>query len=244
VIFFDCGNSQIKAQYFESTRLRASFACAYKRGWSNRLAEWLQAHPCTQAYLCSVLDSSRQAELDICLAGHIGSGVTRFRSQARALGLNNGYSDPSRLGADRWMALLAAAAICDADCIVIDAGSAITVDLLRADGQHLGGAILPGFNTSAETFRRIFSHIDFDDVETAVTAAPGCSTETAIRIDYAHTSIETLPALVSRWMQIFDNKTELLLAGGDAARVQSLLEPRARIVPDLVFRGMHRLIEL
>jgi type III pantothenate kinase len=243
MILLDCGNSQIKAQYFETGCLRASFACAYKADWSSRLASWLQAHPCTRAYLCSVLDNIRQAELDTCLADHIGSGVTRFRSQVKALGVTNGYSDPARLGADRWMALLAAAMMVETDCIVIDAGSAITVDLLRADGQHLGGAILPGFNTSIETFKRIFSHIDFDDVAIAESDLPGCSTETAIRIDYELTSIETLPALVSRWMQIFDNGTDLLLAGGDAARVQSLLVPTARLVPDLVFRGMHRLVE-
>ncbi len=243
MILFDCGNSQIKAQYFESGRLWASFSCAYKTGWSSRLASWLQAHPCTRAYLCSVLDTTRQAELDTCLADYIGSEVTRFSSQAQSLGVTNGYDDPGRLGADRWMALLAAAMMVDTDCIVIDAGSAITVDLLKADGQHLGGAILPGFNTSTETFRRIFSHINFDNVAFGKTDLPGCSTETAIRIDYELTSIETLPALVNRWMQIFDNETELLLAGGDAARVQSLLGPAARLVPDLVFRGMHRLAE-
>lgn len=243
MILLDCGNSQIKAQYLESGRLRASFACAYKTGWSSRLANWLLAHPCMRAYLCSVLDSTRQAELDTCLADRFGSGVARFRSETHALGVTNGYDDPGRLGADRWMALLAAAAMVDTDCIVIDAGSAITVDLLRADGQHLGGAILPGFNTSIETFRRIFSHVDFNHGAIGETDLPGCSTETAIRIDYKLTSIETLPALVNRWMQIFDNEAELLLAGGDAARVQSLLDSTGRLVPDLVFRGMLRLIQ-
>jgi len=241
MILLDCGNSQVKAQYHHRGQLRASFACAYDAGWSGRLARWLQALPASRAYLCSVLDSDRQAELDACLAERFGE-VTRFRSEARALGIVNGYLEPPRLGADRWMALLGAAAMTDGDCIIIDAGSAITVDLLRSDGRHLGGAILPGFSTSTATFKRIFSHIDFDDPAIAETAAPGCSTEAAIQLDYEHSSLETLPALVSRWMQIFENEAGLLLTGGDAPRVQRLLQQPARIVPDLVFRGMLRLV--
>lgn len=243
MILLDCGNSQVKAQFRDSGRLRDSFACRYKNGWSQRLAGWLKPLPGRRIYQCSVLDRVRQQELDACLAGLPDAGVTRFGSEARALGVTNAYLEPEKLGADRWMALLAAASMARGDCIVIDAGSAITVDLLRADGQHLGGAILPGFNTSIEAFKRIFSHIDFEDPVIGASDEPGCSTRAAIRIDYAHTSIETLPALVTRWMQIFENEAELLLAGGDAERVQRLLDPAARIVPDLVFRGMLRLIE-
>ena len=241
MILLDCGNSQVKAQYLESARVRASFACSYRLDWRAQLARWLRPLPCSRAYLCSVLDSERQAELEACLAQCCGAAVERYTSQAAALGVTNAYREPGRLGADRWMALLGAVSMTDADCVVIDAGSAITVDLLGRNGRHLGGAILPGFNTSIETFKRIFRHIDFSDAAIADNAAPGCSTEAAIQIDYEHSSIETLPALVSRWMQIFDNRAEVLLAGGDAARVQRLLRQPARIVPDLVFRGMLRL---
>ena len=165
----------------------------------------------------------------------------RFETSARALGVVNGYAEPARLGSDRWMALLGASAISETDCMVIDAGSAITVDLLRAEGRHLGGAILPGFNTSIESFRAIFSHIDFDHPAIVEQDTPGCSTEAAIQIDYAHHSLDRLPALVDRWMPLLNESAEILLAGGDAPRVQSLLGRPARIVPDLVFLGMARL---
>lgn len=243
MILLDCGNSQVKAQHRQCGRVQASFACAYKVDWEARLGRWLDTLNGRVAYQCSVLDRERQARLDACLAERFGTAVTRFTSTPQALGVINGYREPGRLGADRWMALLGAAGMSAQDCIVIDAGSAITVDLLRADGQHLGGAILPGFNTSNDSFRRIFSHIDFEHPEIAETAVPGCSTEAAIQIDYAHDSIDRLPALVNRWMPLLDPDIDLLLAGGDAPRVQQLLEHKARIVPDLVFRGMQRLVQ-
>ncbi len=243
MILLDCGNSQVKAQFHQSGRVQASFACSYKVDWEVRLGRWLDTLNGSQAYQCSVLDRGRQARLDDCLAERFGAAVTRFTSTPQALGVTNGYREPGRLGTDRWMALLGAAGMSSLDCIVIDAGSAITVDMLRADGRHLGGAILPGFNTSNDSFRRIFSHIDFDHPEIAETAAPGCSTEAAIQIDYAHHSIDRLPALVNRWISLLDPNIDLLLAGGDAPRVQQLLDQKARIVPDLVFRGMQRLVQ-
>jgi len=243
MILLDCGNSQIKAQYFRAGRLQASFACRYTIDWNDRLTHWMEPLECTQAYLCSVLDSARQARVDACLLQRFAAKVTRFRSEAQALGVTNGYDEPGRLGTDRWMALLGAAAMTDTDCIVIDAGSAITLDLLSADGRHLGGAIMPGLNTSIDSFKRIFSHIDFNHAAIAVVASPGCSTEAAIQIDYQHHSIESLPTLVNRWIPLLKEETTLLLAGGDAGRVQRLLVQSARIVPDLVFRGMRGLAD-
>ena len=243
MILLDCGNRYLKAQFRAAGRLQASYAGAYRSGWRQRLGHWMQGLPATHCYLASVLDASRQAELEQFLLEQFGAAVTRFVSTAKVMGVTNGYRQPERLGDDRWMTLLAAREMAAADCIVIDAGSAITLDLLRADGQHLGGAILPGFNTSIEQFKRIFKFIDFDDPEIAETRQPGCSTEAAIHIDYAQTATETLPQLVNRWIQIFDDGATLLLAGGDAGRVQRVLDQPSRIVPDLVFRGIRRLAE-
>ena len=241
MILLDCGNSQVKAQFLDSGCLRASFSSSYKGNWCAQLRHWMQGLVARQCFFSSVLDSSRQAQLDACLAQQFDAAVTRFTSQKQALGVTNGYLDPTRLGDDRWMALLAAAGMVDGDCLVIDAGSAITLDLLRADGHHLGGAILPGFNTSTDDFKRIFNYIDFEHAAIEQKGSPGCSTEAAIHIDYDHHSTETLPALVNRWTEIFTGKADVFLAGGDAFRVQRLLERRARIVPDLVFRGILRL---
>ena len=243
MMLLDCGNRNLKAQFFEAELLRASFAITYDSDWWPRLNQWMQGLPAAHCYLASVLDAARQAELEQCLAQQFGTAVTRFESTARALGVTNGYRQPERLGDDRWMTLLAAPEILPGDCVVIDAGSAITLDLLRADGQHLGGAILPGFNTSIDHFRRIFEYIDFDHPAIAEVLQPGCSTEAAIHIDYARNTIEILPELVNRWSQLFDNDATVLLAGGDAQRVQRVLEQATRVAPDLVFRGIRRLAQ-
>ena len=120
----------------------------------------------------------------------------------------------------------------------------MTLDLLRADGQHLGGAILPGVNTSLDDFRRIFRHIDFSDPAIAQSDDPGCSTEAAIQINYGSGAINALAGLVNRWSGILGDDPGVIIAGGDAAQVQNNIDPAGRIVPDLVFLGMRRLVNL
>ena len=241
MILLDCGNSSAKAQYRADGRLLASFATRYSGDWCARLGSWLAGLPAKRCLLASVLDASRQQALDTCLAARFGDAVTRVGPERERGGVINGYEEPGRLGVDRWLALLGAASLVDGDCLIIDAGSAITVDLLRADGRHLGGAILPGINTSRERFRQIFSHIDFDDPRISENAEPGGSTEAAIQIDYPLDSMQRLRELVSDWLPRLEPGATILLAGGDAARVQNVLERPARIVPELVFLGLARM---
>lgn len=61
-------------------------------------------------------------------------------------GVRNGYAEPARLGVDRWCALVGARHRVQSDCLVVGAGTATTVDTLDADGNFLGGLILPGFD--------------------------------------------------------------------------------------------------
>ena len=241
MILLDCGNSQIKGQYWRGRNMQDAYFHDYQDGWEDALASWLTEQGASRCYLASVLDADRQQKLDRVLAQFFEGGATRLLTQPEALGVTNGYARPEQLGVDRWLALLAAADIVDGDCMVIDAGSAITLDLLRGDGTHLGGAILPGCNTSLETFKRIFSHIDFTDPQIEDCEDPGISTPAAIQIDYTQSSLENLSDLVNRWMTRLQHDPTILLAGGDAYRVQRELDQPTRIVPDLVFRGMQRM---
>ena len=64
-------------------------------------------------------------------------------------GLTNGYLDPSLLGADRWLALIGAWTLARSARCVVDAGTAVKVDSVDAQGQHLGGLIVDGDAASA-----------------------------------------------------------------------------------------------
>ena len=67
-----------------------------------------------------------------------------LRAEAERCGVRNRYDCPEQLGPDRWAALIAARALHAGPCLVVNAGTATTVDMLSAEGAFLGGCILPG----------------------------------------------------------------------------------------------------
>jgi type III pantothenate kinase len=67
-----------------------------------------------------------------------------LRAESERCGVHNRYERPEQLGPDRWAALIAARAIHTGPCLVVNAGTATTVDMLTGDSSFLGGCILPG----------------------------------------------------------------------------------------------------
>jgi type III pantothenate kinase len=59
-------------------------------------------------------------------------------------GLRSLYAEPSQLGADRWAGLIAARTLSNGNGLVVNSGTATTIDFLGANGIHQGGWIIPG----------------------------------------------------------------------------------------------------
>lgn len=70
--------------------------------------------------------------------------LSLIASMAEQLGVRNGYRDPGQLGTDRWAALVAAHHGTPGHKLVVNVGTALTIDALRGDGFFLGGLIVPG----------------------------------------------------------------------------------------------------
>ncbi len=151
-------------------------------------------------------------------------------------GLTIAYAEPGRLGVDRWLALLAAHQICDQPALILDAGTAITYDLLLPDGHHLGGLILPGVETLRQA---ILANTQIPPL--ALREVPGAwGRDTATAIVAA--SLEAPAALAERLLRRLAREAGaepiLLITGGDAEQLQARIEAPARHVPDLVLQGL------
>jgi type III pantothenate kinase len=244
VLLMDLGNSAVKCQWWSQNQLQSSYSCRFESGWNARLQSYLDSIRPTACYYSSVLDAERERDLKACLEPVVEARkVHRLSSLASSHGLRNGYNNPTSLGVDRWLALLGAAARVRQDAVIIDAGSAITIDLLRATGQHLGGAILPGFNTTIARFKQIMRGADFDHSDIGLTDEPGCSTEACINIDCDSTSSKIVRQLIEGWIERLTSDAVLVVSGGDASLVEGLQQHRLIVMPDLVFRGMRRQLE-
>lgn len=106
----------------------------------------LDQFSCSRLFFASVasdaVNANLRAELD-----KRGIEYVEATSQQAQAGVVSAYSEPAKLGVDRWLALVAARNLNKGYNAVVDAGTAITFDLMDDTGQHLGGWIAPGLHT-------------------------------------------------------------------------------------------------
>ena len=159
-------------------------------------------------------------------------------TSAEAHAVRVAYDEPSRLGVDRFLALVGAHAKYPGPKLIVDAGTAITYDLLLADGCHLGGLILPGVQMMRDS---LLAGTQIPRHE-AADADPSWAADTAEAI--AAASVQAPAALAERLYQRLsgqiDRAPTLILTGGDAGRLMSAIALPAIHDPLLVLWGLSR----
>ena len=170
-----------------------------------------------------------------------GLPVRFARTAVTTAGVSNSYVDPSRMGVDRWLVMLAAWQRYHQACCIVDCGSAITVDLLDAGGRHEGGYILPGLRLMREVLTGSTAGILVDRDIHDFSLDPGADTSTAV----AHGTNLLFSALaqhVPPWLQGQQAERRLLVTGGDG-ELFCKLAGQGEWVPDLVLDGLRWALE-
>ncbi len=161
-----------------------------------------------------------------------------LRATDEQCGVTNAYKEPGRLGSDRWAGLLAAHARYRGPVVIVDCGTAVTIDAMTADGRHLGGLIAPGIDLMASSLTDKAPCIEIADGDNPDIALLGSSTEVGVKGGVLYTAV----SLVDRVLQ--DLKSELgpalkaIITGGDAERILPLLSNQPVYEPDLVLAGL------
>jgi type III pantothenate kinase len=187
-----------------------------------------------QIWVASVAGREAEQSLANTLAQRWGVKAWFARSTASCSGLRNSYEEPERMGVDRWLAMLAAWKRLQGRVCVVDAGSALTCDLVSADGQHEGGYIIPGPTLMERALLLDTERVRFaEDAE--YTLAPGVSTAQAVRHGIALAQAGALALAMERDDIL---PSQLLFCGGWGETLMSLLDRGGSYLPDLVFEGL------
>ncbi|WP_428036927.1 type III pantothenate kinase [Amphritea sp.] len=153
-------------------------------------------------------------------------------TSASACGVVNSYADPSRMGVDRWLAILSAWQRSQRACWVVDCGSAITVEQLDDAGQHWGGYIMPGIQLMSRNLLSNTAEIMVDHSIAGFNATPGVNTTEAVQ----HGLSLLLLSLAEKVMRQAAGQP-VYVTGGDGELFCSLVEG-AIWCPDLVMDGL------
>lgn len=153
----------------------------------------------------------------------------------------NGYATPATLGKDRLAAVAGAQYhYPGSNCLIVDAGTCITLDVLRADGVFLGGNISPGIQLRLRAMHEFTARLPL--VEPAVNDTIwGTSTLTALQNGGVQGAALEMEALAARLRRQWPN-LKVLLTGGDASFLAKSIECEIFVHSNLVLYGLHKIL--
>lgn len=150
-------------------------------------------------------------------------------------GVRNYYSYPAQLGSDRWAALVAAWATERQGCLVVDAGTAMTVDALSDTGEFLGGIITPGINL----MQKILTH---DTAALEPEEGKFCDypdrTSDAIYTGAVHAMAGAIERMAALLTGTLGRAPDCILGGGAAQQLQPQLNVNVKVMDNLVLEGL------
>lgn len=241
----DLGSSRVKWQ------VRSESGLVLERGaWPAESIPMLPGAAPASVWLTRVGAPEREDALRQAIRDRHGTVLIRSvcAQEDGPVGLYLDY-DRRQLGSDRYCALLGVLGHTRAPAVVIDAGTAVTIDLLGAEGRHLGGYILPGFRLGLSAVAALFPPELREHVAPVLEQTPSSGDYTC-----GSPGHNTGQALVRGWMCGLvaalerlgaspdgggeSDSREWWFTGGDGPLLAALLERPGRVEPDLVFDGL------
>lgn len=241
-LLLDAGNSRLKWAVLSEGELSAFDSCRYEDLESGPPPAWIRFREPVAVYLLSVA-TERRTKLVVQRAESLWElGIQQLETQAECGGLRNGYRSPGKLGSDRWAAMLGAYGEYNAPLCVADCGTALTVDVIDGDGQHLGGYIVPGVRLQ-QTLLNEGTSLDWSS---DVVASGGCwGRDTASAISRG--ASESVAGVIERSGEALSRQLgshiQTVVTGGDGASIVPLLDDDVIYDPHLVLKGMAIMVE-
>lgn len=238
MILLDIGNTYTKWEIISLVcSCRGSFLTQELFG---HLMDLLSTYPEEREILASWVGKKvAKPEIERIL-GDRGVAFVVVQSEPELAGLKNGYYEPEKLGVDRWLAMLGLWKKIGRALCVVDAGTALTIDLVNSEGNHLGGFIVPGVRTMASSLNMATAQIDCSlTAEVDAGLLPGRNTAEAVQRGV----ILALVGAIDFAIQNITNQERVgdfdcFIGGGDAELLQPFLGSRWQIEPSLVLSGL------
>jgi type III pantothenate kinase len=238
ILLVDTGNSRIKWSTLHDGVLSTGEAVAWVGADLPELLEgtWGGLRAVRAIWVVNVSGPQFEADLDAFAQRRFALAPRYVRSAAVLGGVRNGYAVPERLGADRLLAMIAAHRAYDGPVVVVDCGTAVTVDFVDASGSFRGGVIAPGLGLMRAALNR-GTHA-LAPVEQPAGPTLALSTEAAIASGCLAAIVGLIVMIVDEVKTTTGRDPKCLLTGGDAPRLIPKLSLPCHHDPDLVLRGL------
>lgn len=230
----DIGNSRCKWRLGDSSR---SGVFDYrKEGFSH----FENLESVTEVKACAVAGVEIVAEFETVIASLFGCQLRLAKTAADCGGVHCAYENVSGLGVDRWSAMIAAFQKADGAVLVVDGGSALTIDLVDDSGQHLGGYIIPGHKMMCDALLKETAAVRFDGASEQ--SEFGKSTQQCVTAGVMTALVGAVQLSIQQATALVGNDFSVVLTGGNADLLAPFLGGRVEVMPELVLDGLYWLL--
>ena len=244
-IAVDIGNSAIKLTLKTAGTVYETSLSLVESDWQISAAQWALSHSDEQQlawHIASVHPRATETLVD-----HLSTTFPPANVQLmtwRDVPMEPNVDEPDRLGIDRLISAYAATLQSEPPLIVVDAGSAITVDFVSANRQFQGGAILPGLSMQFASLAKGTASLPLLNFMNRKPQYPAKNTQDAIFSGVLAAATAAIDLLISEYCKHADITGEdvpVVLTGGDAPVVSPHLQHNHERIDNLVCRGIIRL---
>lgn len=240
LLTLNVGNSRLGIAVFVAGELQYSTRVPHSQraDWPGILAEaWSRiAHLEDPAIAAASVNPPLNDPLEQAIPASAGQKI-QWVGKDLDLPIKALTESPDATGIDRVLNLAAAYEQMQKSCVVVDAGTAITIDVCDDQGQFLGGAIAPGASLQLAALHDHTAKLPLVSLE-APAEPIGRSTQQAILNGVYHGIHGMLKELVENYATHLGHWPEVIATGGDAQKLFAESELLHAISPDLIFYGI------
>jgi type III pantothenate kinase len=233
----DVGNTRVKWGLCSSEQVwsHASLPADDRASWQKQWDEWNL--PRSQPWIVSGVHPMRRDVLIDWLNERCDS--VRIIDSHKQLPIELLVDHPERVGIDRLLNAVAANRRRPANvaAILVDAGSAVTVDYVDSLGVFRGGAIMPGYHIMANALHDYTALLPIVELDSAV-LPPGLNTIHAIQAGVLHAVVGGIERLIAEYALRFPTAFEIFLTGGDAKHLTHKLHRQHQVWPEMTLEGI------
>lgn len=193
-----------------------------------------------EVWVSSVAGEQREAALAQLCTVLFGLPPTYVHVTAEACGITNHYHSIENLGVDRWVAAMGLYASLGVNRVIVDAGTAVTVDLVSSENVFMGGAILPGSRLMHDSLVGQTAGIKSDRQN--VLTAIGRDTNECVNVGAKYGLAGAIDRVIGEFVATINNNRpwQIVMCGGDGLWLKNLVKTTLPISyePNLIFDGL------
>ena len=240
MLLLDIGNTCLHWAYADETSLHGRGTVAHSQALPDEVVSvWQSAARPARVIVASVAGHQLTSAVRHWVESYWAIAVEELVATEQFGSVSNGYQQAGQLGVDRWLAMIAAHRRYGGPVCIVDCGTAVTADILSAQGRHLGGLIMPGLSMMRRALSENTSAID--EFQSGV-APPqqwlADNSRDAVLTGTHYMLLTVINEFVTDAGALLNGLPICVMTGGAAAAIRPDLAHDWRHDPDLVFQGM------